>query len=146
MSSPQQAHAQGALTVAIMHGCTLLHVATDAAKFKKAQKIMTTKLHVKPVLLKCVVRPTGCSWWQDRSKQLFLRSGYERLAMFTNRAAQPSTVGDYGMVCAMLSWGRSSSSMIRTNIRLTLALRYKAMSTANTPSMQACSSQHCLSI
>jgi len=32
--------------------------------------------------------------------------------MFTNSAAQPSTVGEHGMVCAMMLWGRSSSSSI----------------------------------
>jgi hypothetical protein len=42
--------------------------------------------------------------------------GYECFAMFTNRAAQPSIVGENGMVCAMLLWGRRSSSMISNNI------------------------------
>jgi hypothetical protein len=31
-----------------------------------------------------------------------LQSGGECLAMFTNSAAQPSIVGEHGMVCALL--------------------------------------------
>jgi hypothetical protein len=45
-----------------------------------------------------------------------LQSGYECLAMFPYRAAQPSTVDENGMVCAMLLWGRRRSSMISNNI------------------------------
>jgi hypothetical protein len=46
-----------------------------------------------------------------------LPSGDERhSAMFTNCAAQPSTVGEHGMVCAMLLCGRSSCSSINNGI------------------------------
>jgi hypothetical protein len=60
--------------------------------------------------------------WVD---QMLLMYGNECLAMFTNSAAQPSTVGEHGMVCAMLLGGRSSSSS-RSTMTVSSRLMHRA--------------------
>jgi len=52
----------------------------------------------------------------DGGLTILLQSGDECLAMFTNSAAQPSTVGKHGMVFAMVLWDRSSSSISNNKI------------------------------
>jgi hypothetical protein len=61
--------------------------------------------------------------WVD---QMLLMYGDECLAMFTNSAAQPSTVGEHGMVCAMLLGGRSGSSSSRSTMTVSSRLMHRA--------------------
>jgi hypothetical protein len=59
--------------------------------------------------------------WVDQ----MLLSGDECFAMFTNSVAQPSTVGEHGMICAMLLGGRSSSSS-RSTMTVSSRLLHRA--------------------
>jgi hypothetical protein len=60
--------------------------------------------------------------WVDQ----MLLSGDECLAMFTNSAAQPSTVGEHGMVCAMLLGDRSGSSSSQSTMTVSSRLLHRA--------------------